>query len=83
MEKKTETVLLKAEVNGTLALYFRDHKGEYMCINCYNAIGVNGRSIFKEHATEWGREMSESIALLANIIYEGEVAEAKDELLTK
>ena len=86
MKKITENVLLKAEVNGTLASYFKDHKDEYMCMNCYNAIVVNGRSIFREHAAEWGRgmkrrrnddsfSMSESIALLANIIYEREVAE--------
>lgn len=43
-KKITENALLKAEVNGTLASYFKDHKDEYMCMNYYNAIVVNGRS---------------------------------------
>ena len=80
LRRITDNVLLKAEANGTLASY-------YKCMNCYNAIMVNGRSAFKEHAAEWGRGlkrrrnydetffMSESIALLANIIYEREVEE--------
>src|SRR5438128_6556485 len=88
LRRITDNVLLKAEANGTLASYYKDHKDEYMCMNCYNAIVVNGRSAFKEHAAEWGRGlkrrrnydetffMSESIALLlANIIYEREVEE--------
>ena len=62
-------------------------------MNCYNAIVVNGRSAFKEHAAEWGRglkrrrndetfSMSESIALLAKIIYEREVAEENPPVFT-
>ena len=87
------SVFLKTEANGTLASYYKDHKDEYMCMNCYNAIVVNGRSAFKEHAAEWGRglkrrrndetfSMSESIALLAKIIYEREVAEENPPVFT-
>ena len=54
---------------------------------------MNGRSAFKEHAAEWGRglkrrrnyetfSMSESIALLAKIIYEREVAEENPPVFT-
>ncbi|CAG8715073.1 32689_t:CDS:1, partial [Racocetra persica] len=72
-----------AEANGTLASYYKDHKDEYMCLNCYNAIVVNGASAYVEHAAEWTRglkrcrnvnlSMSESISLLINIIIEREV----------
>ncbi|CAG8795613.1 29455_t:CDS:2 [Gigaspora margarita] len=77
-------MLIKAESNGTLASYYRDHKDEYICSNCYNAIVVNGASAFKEHAIEWERglkrhrkddilSMLESISLLTNIIFEQEI----------
>jgi len=46
LRRINDNVLLKAEANGTLALYYKDHKDEYMCMNCYNAIVVNGRSAF-------------------------------------
>ncbi|CAG8793415.1 466_t:CDS:2, partial [Racocetra persica] len=80
----TENVLVKAEANGTLVSYYRDHKDKYMCSNCYNTIVVNGLSIFKEHAIEYKRglkrhreddslSMSESIFLLTNIIVEREI----------
>ncbi|CAG8762068.1 9749_t:CDS:2, partial [Gigaspora rosea] len=69
--------------NGTLALYYKDHKYEYMCLNCYNAIVVNGPSTYVEHAAEWAKglkrrrndniSMTESISLLTNIIFEKEV----------
>ncbi|KAF0395030.1 hypothetical protein F8M41_010321 [Gigaspora margarita] len=84
LRKITKNVLDKAEINRTLALYYKDHKDEYMCSICYNAIVVNASSAFKEHAIEWERglkrqreennlSMSESIFLLTNIIYEREV----------
>ena len=86
MEKNNRGRLKKAENNGTLASYYKDYKGEYICRNCYNAILVNARSTFKEHATEWQRELkrniddnrlsiSESISLLADIIYQRDVVE--------
>ncbi|KAF0333060.1 hypothetical protein F8M41_017136 [Gigaspora margarita] len=53
--KITDNVLIKAESNETLASYYRDHKDEYMCSNCYNMIVVNRMSAFKEHAIEWER----------------------------
>ena len=59
--KITDDVLKKAEINGTLASYYKDYKGEYICRNCYNAILVNARSTFKEHATEWQRELKRNI----------------------
>ncbi|RIB19514.1 hypothetical protein C2G38_2181618 [Gigaspora rosea] len=82
--KITNNVLIKAESNETLASYYRDHKDEYMCSNCYNAIVVNGTSAFKEHAVEWERgfkrhrkdnilSMFESISVLTNIIFEQEI----------
>ena len=54
LRRITENVFLniKTEANGTLASYYKDHKDEHMCMNCYNAIVVNGRSAFKEHAAE-------------------------------
>ena len=52
-KKITETVLNKAEANGTLASYYKSHKDEYMCMSCYNSIVVNKSSKFKEHAVEW------------------------------
>jgi hypothetical protein len=84
-KKITETVLNKAEANGTLASYYKSHKDEYMCMSCYNSIVVNKSSKFKEHAVEWERRlkrrrnddslsMSGSIALLTNIIHERDVA---------
>ena len=78
----TENMLIKAEANRTLASYYKDHRDEYMCMNCYNAIVVNGSSAFKEHAIEWGKglkrchndiSMRESVSLLTNIIFEREV----------
>ncbi|RIB24732.1 hypothetical protein C2G38_2167822 [Gigaspora rosea] len=82
-KKITENVLNKVEANGTLALYYKDHKYEYMCLNCYNAIVVNGPSTYVEHAAEWAKglkrrrndniSMTESISLLTNIIFEKEV----------
>ena len=44
-----------------MASYYKDYKGEYICRNCYNAILVNARSTFKEHATEWQRELKRNI----------------------
>ncbi|RIB30625.1 hypothetical protein C2G38_2321595 [Gigaspora rosea] len=54
-----------------------------MCLNCYNAIVVNGASTYVEHAAEWviglkrrrndNISMVESISLLTNIIFEREV----------
>ncbi|CAG8764457.1 12677_t:CDS:2, partial [Gigaspora rosea] len=82
-KKITENVLNKAEANRTLASYYKDHKDEYMCLNCYNAIVVNGASTYVEHAAEWviglkrrrndNISMVESISLLTNIIFEREV----------
>ena len=78
----TENVLTKAEANRTLASYYKDHKDEYMCMNCCNAIVVNGSSAFKEHAVEWRKvvkrrhnniSMHENVSLLTNIIFEREV----------
>ena len=48
----TENVLIKAEAKRTLASYYKDHKDEYMCMNCYNVIVVNRSSAFKEHVVE-------------------------------
>ncbi|CAG8761485.1 18271_t:CDS:2, partial [Gigaspora rosea] len=50
--KITENVLNKAETNRTLASYYKDHKDEYICSNCYNVIVVNASSAFKELAVE-------------------------------
>ncbi|CAG8855846.1 3350_t:CDS:1, partial [Gigaspora margarita] len=81
-KKITDNVLIKAEANGTLASYYRDHKDEYMCMSCYNAIVVNGANTFKEHAKEWEKglkrrwnslSLCESISLLTNIIFEREI----------
>ncbi|CAG8528596.1 7621_t:CDS:2, partial [Gigaspora rosea] len=82
-KKITDNVLTKAEANGTLASYYKDHKNEYMCLNCYNAIVVNGASAYVEHAAEWARglkrrrndniSISEFISLLTNIIFEREI----------
>ncbi|CAG8754277.1 20139_t:CDS:2, partial [Racocetra persica] len=84
-----------AEANGTLALYYKDHKDEYMCLNRYNTIVVNRASAYVEHAAEWTRglkryrnvnlSMSESISLLTNIIIERElklIAEDKNDQLS-
>ncbi|RIB26774.1 hypothetical protein C2G38_2029950 [Gigaspora rosea] len=83
MEKITDNVLTKAEANRTLASYYKDHKDEYMCLTCYNAIVVNGSSTYVEHAAKWASvlkrrrndnlSISESISLLTNIIFEREV----------
>ncbi|CAG8653328.1 35410_t:CDS:2, partial [Racocetra persica] len=84
--KITDNVLSKAETNGTLALYYVDRKGKYMCINCYNGIVVNGSDIFKNHALEWERglkkhrkngnlSISESITLIANFIFQRNIVE--------
>lgn len=84
--KITEDVLKKAEINGTLASYYKDYKGEYICRNCYNAIVVNARDVFKEHSTGSQKRLkrniddnrlsiSESISLLADIIYQRYVIE--------
>ncbi|RIB21753.1 hypothetical protein C2G38_2175774 [Gigaspora rosea] len=53
-KKITKHVLTKAQANGTLASYYKDHKDEYMCLNCYNSIVVNGTT-YIEHADEWAR----------------------------
>jgi len=87
-KKITENVLSKAEASGTLASYYKDHKDEYMCMSCYNSIVVNGSSRFKEHAIEWQRPpkrrrndnnliLSESIALLTDIIFKREIIEGR------
>src|SRR5438128_12249241 len=87
-KKITENVLSKAEANGTLASYYKDHKDEYMCMSCCNSIVVNGGSRFKEHAIEWQRPpkrrrnnnnliLSESIALLTDIIFKREIIEGR------
>jgi len=87
-KKITENVLSKAEANGTLASYYKDHKDEYMCMSCYNSIVVSGSSRFKEHAIEWQRPpkrrrndnnliLSESIALLTDIIFKREIIEGR------
>ena len=43
MEKNNGGRLKKAENNGTLASYYKDYKGQYICRNCYNTIVVNAR----------------------------------------
>ncbi|CAG8827174.1 30498_t:CDS:2, partial [Racocetra persica] len=84
LRKITDHVLSKAEANRTLASYYVDHKDEYMYLRCYNGIVVNGSDFFKNHALEWERSlkkcrksdnlsMSESIKLLANIIFQRDV----------
>ncbi|CAG8596582.1 15342_t:CDS:2 [Racocetra persica] len=76
-------MLIKTEANSTLASYYRDHKDEYMCFNCYNMIVVNRTDVFKKHAIEWERRLKrsrednnfsifESISILTNIIFERE-----------
>ncbi|CAG8843319.1 29189_t:CDS:2, partial [Gigaspora margarita] len=85
-KKITDNVLIKAEANGTLASYYRDHKDEYICMGCYNAIVVNAASSFKEHALNWdiglkrrrnSFSISESISLLTNFIFEREVLDGE------
>ncbi|KAF0529176.1 hypothetical protein F8M41_012817 [Gigaspora margarita] len=85
-KKITDNVLIKAEANGTLASYYRDHKDEYICIGCYNAIVVNAASSFKEHALNWDNglkrrrnsfSISESILLLTNFIFKREVLDGE------
>ncbi|CAG8662335.1 hypothetical protein C2G38_1133813 [Gigaspora rosea] len=82
--KITGHVLSKAEANRTLAWYYVDRKGEYMCLSCYNGIVVNGSDFFKNLTLEWERglkkrrksdnlSVSESIKLLANIIFQRDV----------
>ncbi|CAG8824425.1 14506_t:CDS:1, partial [Gigaspora rosea] len=71
------------EANGTLASYYKDYKDEYMCLNCYNAIVVNGASAYVEHAAEWAKGLKrrrndntsifESISLLTNITFERKI----------
>jgi len=57
-----------------------------LCKNCYNAIVVNARDIFKEHATGLSKRLKrnvdddrlsiyESISLLTDIIYQRDVIE--------
>jgi hypothetical protein len=87
-KKITENVLNKAEANETLALYYKDHKDEYLCMSCYNSIVVNSSSKFKEHAIEWripskrrrhdnNLTLSESIALLTEILFHREIIEGR------
>ncbi|RIB06454.1 hypothetical protein C2G38_2046776 [Gigaspora rosea] len=85
-KKITNNVLIKAEANRTLASYYRDHKDEYICMGCYNAIVVNTASSFKEHALNWDNglkrhrnsfSISESISLLTNFIFEREVLDGE------
>ena len=81
-------MLNKAEANETLALYYKVHKDEYMCMSCYNSIVVNSSSKFKEHAIEWQRPskrrrhdnnltLSESIVLLTEILFQREIIEGR------
>ncbi|CAG8815688.1 14596_t:CDS:1, partial [Racocetra persica] len=90
--KITDNVLSKAETNRTLASYYVDRKGKYMCISCYNGIVVNGSDIFKNYALEWERvlkkhrkngnlSMSESIMLMANFIFQRDVVEENQPLV--
>ena len=57
------------------------------CMNCYNAVVVTSRSIFKGHATEWGEgtmtvfPCPKALPLLANIIYEREMPEENPSVL--
>ena len=67
-------MLIKAGANRILASHYKDHNDKYMCMNCYNAIVVNGSSAFKVVKRHHNNiSMHENVSLLTNIIFEREV----------